>query len=273
MIEILAYEFFRNALIAGVLASIACGVVGAYVVVKRMVALSGGISHSAFGGIGAGYYLGINPLLGAVIFSLGAALGIGYASRRAGQYVDTIIGTMWAAGMALGILLISWAPGYAPDLFSYLFGNILFVPVSDLVVMGVLDLLIVGTVALYYNEFLAISFDEEFASVLNIRVERLYLLLLCITALTVVMLIRVVGIILIIALLTIPAAIARQYTHNLQKLMVFAILLGIAFTFSGMWLSYLADIPSGSTIILIASAAYGASILSQKWSVRTEGDR
>ncbi|MBN1193741.1 MAG: metal ABC transporter permease [Methanomicrobiaceae archaeon] len=258
MIEIIGYEFFQHALIAGFLASIACGIIGTYVVVKKISFISGGISHSAFGGIGLGYLLGFEPLLGAIVFSLGSALGIGIASRH-GEEEDTVIATMWATGMAMGILFISRAPGYAPDLLSYLFGNILFVPTQDLVVMVVLNAVIIGVVYLLYNEFLAITFDEEFASIMNIPVDRVYLLLLCLIALTVVMLIRIVGVILVIALLTIPAAIARQHLTSIHRIMALAILLGIVFTFAGIWISALANVPSGAGIILIGASTYGIS--------------
>ena len=265
MIEILGFEFFRNALAAGLLASIACGIMGTYVVVKKISFISGGISHSAFGGIGLGYLLGFSPITGAIIFSLAAALGIGIAGKKGGENEDTLIATMWATGMALGILFISLAPGYAPDLMSYLFGNILFVPTEDLTLMLILDAAIVCIVWLFYNEFLAISFDEEFASIMNIPVERLYLLLLCLIALTVVMLIKIVGVILVIALLSIPAAIAEQHSENLKKIMFIAIILGIVFTFTGMWISYLADVPSGATIIIVAAIAYLISMGLQKF--------
>jgi zinc transport system permease protein len=261
MIDILTYAFFQHALAAGVLMSVACGIIGAYVVVKRIALISGGISHSAFGGIGLGYLLGFDPILGALVFSLASALGIGVASRVAGEYEDTLIATMWATGMALGILFVSLAPGYAPDLFSYLFGNILFIPTSDLLLMLALDLLIVGVVYLFYNELLAVTFDEEFASIMNIPVQRISLLLLCLTALTVVMLIRAVGVILVIALLTLPAAIGRQHSTRLPHIMGIAIILGILFTFCGMWLSYLLTVPSGASIILISAVCYAASTL------------
>lgn len=261
MIDILAFPFFQHALIAGVLISIACGIIGSYVVVKKIALISGGISHSAFGGIGLGYLLGFDPILGALVFSLASALGIGVASRVAGEHEDTLIATMWAVGMALGILFVSLAPGYAPDLFSYLFGNILFIPASDLVLMLALDLLIVGVVSLFYNELLAVTFDEEFASIMNIPVQRISLLLLCLTALTVVMLIRAVGVILVIALLTLPAAIGRQHSVRLPRIMGIAIILGILFSFSGMWVSYLLAVPSGASIILIGAAVYAASTL------------
>jgi zinc transport system permease protein len=256
MLEILGYEFFRNALLAGILASIACGIIGSYVVVKRMVALSGGISHAAFGGIGLGYFLGFDPILGAVGFALAVSTGIGILREKAVQNLDTLIGAVWAAGMAIGILFISLTPGYAPDLFSYLFGNILLVPQGDLLLMGVLALVIIGAVIIVYSPLLAVTFDEEYARVMNLPVTGLMLLLLGLTALTVVMLIRVVGIILVIALLTLPAAIAREYAGEMRRMMVLAVAGGMVFTFSGIWLSYLFDIPSGATIILVSVAAY-----------------
>ena len=256
MLEILGYEFFRNALLAGLLASIACGIIGSYVVVKRMVALSGGISHAAFGGIGLGYFLGFDPILGAVGFALAVSTGIGILREKAVQNLDTLIGAVWAAGMALGILFISLTPGYAPDLFSYLFGNILLVPQGDLLLMAVLALVIIGAVIIVYSPLLAVTFDEEYARVMNLPVTALMLLLLGLTALTVVMLIRVVGIILVIALLTLPAAIAREYAGEMRRMMVLAVAGGMIFTFSGIWLSYLFDIPSGATIILVSVIAY-----------------
>jgi zinc transport system permease protein len=256
MLEILGYEFFRNALLAGLLASIACGIIGSYVVVKRMVALSGGISHAAFGGIGLGYFLGFDPILGAVGFALAVSTGIGILREKAVQNLDTLIGAVWAAGMALGILFISLTPGYAPDLFSYLFGNILLVPQGDLLLMAVLAVVIIGAVIIVYSPLLAVTFDEEYARVMNLPVTALMLLLLGLTALTVVMLIRVVGIILVIALLTLPAAIAREYAGEMRRMMVLAVAGGMIFTFLGIWLSYLFDIPSGATIILVSVVAY-----------------
>ena len=203
-----------------------------------------------------GYFLGIDPVLGAIGFSLASALGIGVVSRRTHQRVDTVIGVMWAIGMALGIILIDLTPGYAADLMSYLFGSILTVPSFDVLLMLLLDGVIISVVALLYKEFLVLSFDEEFATVIGIPVERLYLILLCLVAITVVMLMRIVGLILVIALLTIPAAISGQFTSNLKKMMLLSTLLGIAFTTSGLWLSYAFDLTSGATIILVAGVAF-----------------
>ncbi|HQP72112.1 MAG TPA: metal ABC transporter permease [Methanoculleus sp.] len=260
MLEVLGFEFFRNALLAGVLASIACGIIGTYVVVRRMVSVSGGISHAAFGGVGLGYYLGIDPLLGATVFTVATALGMGALEIRARQQMDTIIGAVWAAGMALGILFVYLTPGFAPDLFSYLFGNILLVPRGDILLMAVLVVIIVAIVSLFYLEFQAVTFDPDYARVMNLPVERLSLLLLVLVALTVVMLIRVVGIILVIALLTIPAAISRLYTGRVWSMMLLATGLGALFTLIGIGLSYVLNVPSGATIILVSTAAYAAAL-------------
>jgi zinc transport system permease protein len=255
MLEALQYQFMQNALIAGLLASVACGIVGTYVVVKKITFISGGIAHASFGGIGLGYLIGISPVLGALFFALASALGIGLITRKTRLPEDTIIGILWAMGMALGIIFIGLAPGYAPDLFSYLFGNILTVPSSDLILMLILDTTIIGVVALFYKEFLTLSFDEEYSMVVGIPVEILYLLLLCMIALTVVILLRVVGMILVIALLTIPAALARQFTYNLRKMMLLAIAFGALLTFGGLWLSYVLDLASGATIVLLGGVA------------------
>jgi zinc transport system permease protein len=252
MLEVLQYDFMRNALAAGVLAAVACGIVGVYVVVKRIVFISGGIAHASFGGVGLGFLLGINPVLGALFFTLASALGMGTLSRRASLPEDTVIGIFWAVGMALGVIFVGLSPGYAVDLFSYLFGNILFVSTSDLVLMLILDAVIALVVFLLYKEFLAISFDEEFGIVVGVPVERLYLILLCLIALTVVVLIKVVGVILVIAMLTIPAAVAKQFTYNIKKMMFYSALLGIIFVLCGLWLSYELDIASGATIVIVS---------------------
>jgi len=258
---VLQYEFMRNALMAAVLVSVACGIVGTYVVVRRIVFISGGISHAAFGGIGLGYLLGVNPILAALPFSIVSAVSIGIISKKTKVSEDTAIGVMWPVGMALGILFIHLSPGYAPDLFSYLFGSILTVPRIDLVMMLVLDAVIVVVVLLFYREFQAISFDEEFSEVVGVPTQNLYLLLLCLVGLSVVVLIRVVGVILVIALLTMPAAFSRHFTSNINKLMVLSIGMGMAATVTGLLFSYLFDLPSGATIVLILGAALLSSSL------------
>ncbi|HUV35364.1 MAG TPA: metal ABC transporter permease [Patescibacteria group bacterium] len=255
MIEALQYEFMRNALLAAVLVGVACGIVGTLVVVKRIVFISGGIAHAAFGGIGLGYLLGVNPVLTAIPFSLLAALGIGTLSRKIEISEDSAIGILWSLGMALGILFIGLAPGYAPDLFSYLFGSILTVPLSDIYVMLALDLIIIVLVALFYKELVASSFDEEFSGLLGVPTRIIYMLLLCLVALSIIVLIRVVGIILVIALLTIPAAIARQWTARMHRMMIAAAAVAVVLGILGLWVSYLLDIASGATIVLLLATA------------------
>ncbi len=267
--EILQYGFMQRALMAGILVSITCGVIGTYVVVRRMVFISGGISHSAFGGIGLGYLVGIDPVLGAMLFAIGSALGIGAISRRTRLPEDTAIGILWAVGMALGIIFIGLSPGFAPDLFGYLFGNILSVSFSDLIIMVALTALILVVVSLLFKEFLSLSFDEEFAKVSGVPTGWLYLILVVLIALSVVVLIRAVGIILLIALLTIPAAISRQFVSSLKKMMLLSILLSIVFVVSGLWLSYVLDLASGATIILFSGVMFLASLGLSRWRSRS----
>ncbi len=261
MIEALQYEFMRNALIATVLVGVACGIVGTLVVAKRIVFISGGIAHAAFGGVGLGYLVGVNPILTAIPFSVLAALGIGTMSRKMKISEDSAIGILWSVGMALGILFVSLSPGYAPDLFSYLFGSLLTVPVSDIVLMLVLDSVIIALVTLFFKELVAASFDEEFSEILGVPTRVLYLLLLCLVALSIIVLIRVAGIILVIALLTIPAVIARQFTARMSRMMIVATAVAVFLTIIGLWLSYLFDIASGATIVLVLAAAFFLSTI------------
>jgi zinc transport system permease protein len=262
------YPFLQHALLAGVLASVACGIIGSYVVTRKISYIAGSISHTVLGGLGAARYFQVvhgwdwfEPLYGAVLASLIAALAIGLVSMKARQREDTVIGALWAVGMAAGILFISQTPGYNEDLMSYLFGSILMVSAQDLWLIAGLDLLVVIIGALFYNQFLAICFDEEFARLRGIRVEGFYLLLLCMTALTVVLLVTVVGIIMVIAIITLPAAVAGEFTKRLWHMMLLSALLTVLFTTTGLALSYGPNLPAGATIIMIAGAAYLLSVV------------
>jgi zinc transport system permease protein len=259
MLELFQYPFMQKALIAAVLVSIACGMVGSYVVIKRIVSLSGAISHAAFGGVGLGYFLGVNPVLAAIPFSIISAMAIGGVRQITNISEDTSIGILWSVGMAIGVIFINLTPGYAPDLFSYLFGSILTVNNTDLYIMLILDLIIIATVYLFRREFLAVSFDEEFSKVVGLPALLIYMLLLALVALSVVVLIKVVGVILLIALFTIPAAISKQYTYNLRKLMVLATIIGIILTSLGLILSYIFNLASGATIVMVLAAAFAIS--------------
>jgi zinc transport system permease protein len=259
MLEIFQYQFMQRALIAAVLVSVACGVVGSYVVIKRIVSLSGAISHAAFGGVGIGYFLGVNPVLAAIPFSVISAIAIGGVKQISDVSEDTSIGILWSVGMAIGVIFINLTPGYAPDLFSYLFGSILTVNNTDLYIMFILDMIIIVTVYLFRREFLAVAFDEEFSKVVGLPALLVYMLLLALVALSVVVLIKVVGVILLIALFTIPAAISKQYTYNLKNLMILATILGIVLTTLGLILSYIFNLASGATIVMVLATAFAIS--------------
>ena len=261
--DLMQYDFLQNALLTGVLASVSCGVVGTYVVTRRISYLAGGIAHSVLGGMGLALYLQrvhemkwLHPLHGALLAGMLAALIIGVVSLKAKQREDTVIGAIWAIGMAVGVLFISRTPGYDQDLMSYLFGNILMVTPAELKLIFRLDVLVVLVTAFFYNQFAAVSFDEEFAGLRGVPVEFFYLLLLLLTALTVVLLVSVVGLIMVIALLTLPVAIAANFARTLWQIMLLSIALSIAFTGGGLALSYGPDLPSGATIILLAGAVY-----------------
>ncbi len=260
MWDALQFEFMRNALVAGVLVSIICGVLGTLVVVNRIVFISGGIAHAAYGGIGLALYLGFSPSVGAVLFSVVVSMIMGMASLKSKERADTVIGVMWAVGMALGIIFTELTPGYNVDLMSYLFGSILSVPRADIWYMFCLALLVSGVISFFYKEFMALSYDEEFSFVVGIPVKTLYLGLLVLISLSVIGIIRVVGLILVIALLTIPPYIAEKYTFSLSKMMVLSSLLGILFTVMGLYLSYRFDLASGATIIMVAGVAFFLSL-------------
>jgi zinc transport system permease protein len=279
--DALGFAFMRYALAAGVLVSIACGIMGTFVVVKRIVFVSGGIAHAAYGGIGLGYYIkytllpllfagsalaqdprpGALPLGGAIVFSLGAAVVMGLVQRRTRERADTIIGVLWAIGMAVGIIFVDLSEGYKVDLMSYLFGSILAVEPVELLVMLALDAVVITVVVLFYKELVAISFDETFATVENVPVDAIYVVLLCLIALTVVMMMRVVGLIMVIAMLTMPAAIAGQFVRDLRRTMIWAVVLGVVFTVVGLWLSFSWNLTSGASIILVAGGSYLLSLV------------
>jgi zinc transport system permease protein len=254
----------RNALAAGLLASIICGIMGTLVVVNRIVFLSGGIAHAAYGGIGLAFYLGWPYLAGTLGFSLAAALLMAAVTLKDRHRADTVIGVIWALGMACGIILIDLSPGYNVDLMSYLFGSILTVPDRDLWIMVGMGLVILAMVTVYYKDLLALSYDEEFARIRGVPVTGLYFLLIGMLAVTVVMVIQVVGLILVIALLTIPPFIMERYARSLLQMMIGSSLLGVVFTVAGLWLSYAFDLTSGASIILVAGLCFFVNLLLQR---------
>ena len=254
--------FLRYALFAGLLASIPFGVIGTYVIVRRISYIAGAVAHCVLGGIGASLYLRAShgwawchPLIGALAAALLAAFVIGLVSLRARQREDTVIGALWAVGMATGLMFIARTPGYI-DPMSYLFGNILLISRSDIWLIAGLDLIVLCVVIIFHNKLLAVCFDQEFARVRGLHVDAYYLLLLCLTALTVVLLVSIVGIVMVIALLTLPAAIASHFARRLWEMMALAVVFCMIFASLGLGVSYVHDLPSGATIILLAGGTY-----------------
>lgn len=267
IVEMLSLPFMQRVLLAGLLASIAAGVVGTFVVVKRMSSISGGIAHAAFGGVGLGFLLGFSPMLGAAIFGVLSGVGVGLAHRHFGSTLDSAISIFWSIGMALGVLFIALAPGYAPDLTSYLFGSILFVSWEYVTFVAALDGLIVFICWWQYVELQAVAFDEEFAAVVGLPVERLLLGLLALVAISVVTLMQVVGIILAIALLTIPAETVRPWSRSLGQMMLGAGIVSAVSTTGGIVGSFVlaegydVSVPSGPLVILLSVVFYAVSRL------------
>jgi len=263
-LDLFQYDFMRNALAAGLAASVLCAVIGIYVILNRIVFISDGIAHAAFGGIGLGYYLGLDPLAFGICSTLVTAAGIGMVSGRHRVSEDTAIGVFLATGMALGIMLMSLSKGYAKDLFGYLFGDILAVTFSDVLLILALTSVVLILVFLLYKELLILSFDSVYGEAMGLPVQSLRLLLLGMVAFSVVVLIKIVGIIMVIALLTIPGAISRQHLKGLPGLMAGSVLLGSIFVAVGLIVSYMLDVPSGATIILTAAIVFFLSTLASR---------
>lgn len=257
LIALFNFGFFRNAFLAAIVASITCGIIGTYIVSRRIVFISGGITHASFGGIGMGYYFGFDPILGAIAFGILSALGIEFFTKRADLREDSAIAMLWSLGMALGVIFIFLTPGYAPNLMSYLFGNILTVSKGDLIYLFILAVFVIGFFLTFYRMIIFVSFDEEFALTNNAPVRLFNALLISLVALTIVLNIRVVGIILVMSLLTIPQAIANLFTKRFDIMMIYSILFGFVGSIAGLAFSYIYDIPSGAAIIFTLVVLYG----------------
>ena len=260
MIEDLALPFMQNALVAALLAAVCCGIVGTLVVANRMVFLAGGAAHAAYGGVGLAYFLALPVLPVTVVFTVAAALAMAAITLRHIEDTDTVIGVLWAAGMAFGIILLDLTPGYKPDLMSYLFGSIITVPTADLYALAGLNLLLLATTLRHYNGFVAMAFDREFAAVRGVPVGFLHCLLTALAAVAVVLLIRVAGLILIIALLSVAPSLAVRRSASLWRAMVWASLLNAVFCLSGLLLAYQFNLTSGAAIIAVAATVFFISL-------------
>lgn len=260
------YSFLRNAIIVSLLASIACGISGSFVVKKKMTFVSGGLAHAILGGIGIAYFLKLNTFVGAIIFALIFSFIITISKIKAHQEEDTIIGVLWAIGMAVGIIFMYITPGYNVDLLSFIFGNILMVETKDIFVVLILDVVIFSIFFFMYYHFLYASFDEEFLEVRGLSVNLIYFILLALISITIVILIKIVGLILVIALLTLPSVIASLFSKTLKKMILISIFFSILFTMSGIFLAFQFNLPAGACIIIFAGIIYLLVLILKKFN-------
>lgn len=258
------YTFLQNAILGTILASIITGIIGSIIVEKKLVMLSGGIAHISFGGIGLGYLLNINPLYSAFVFSIFSSIGIVRLNNSKKSYTDVFIGIFWSLGMALGILFIYLNPGYPPDVNSYLFGDILTITKADLIMTGITAFIIVSIFTFFYNYWLAYFFDADFFYVRNFKKKTFDYILFILIAIAIISLIKLVGIILVIALLTVPPSMAKLFSKKFKMIIIYSIIFSLIFSLTGLYVSYILNIPSGASIIIISSIIYFVTLIIKK---------
>ncbi|MBR2061658.1 MAG: metal ABC transporter permease [Tidjanibacter sp.] len=249
--DIFEYRFLANAVAAAILCGVCCGIVGTYMVVRRLVFLGGGITHSSFGGIGLAYYLGINPLVGAGVFAVLSAVGIEASSRKGEVREDSAIGIMWSVGMAIGILFIYLTPGYVPNLMNFLFGNILTVTSLNIKLLAALALLLVVMFAIWHRQVMFVAFDREYAESQGVRTGLVAYTVAVLTAITIVLSIKAVGIVMLISLLTIPPVIANSLSGSYRKITILSVVIAIVGNLAGLYMSYRMDVPTGAATIFL----------------------
>jgi len=254
--SLLHYQFFQNAILGGLLTCIVCGMVGSYIVARRLVFISGGITHTSFGGLGLGFYLGINPIFSALLFSIASAFGVEWLSKKQGIREDSAIAAFWALGMALGVIFIFLTPGYAPNLSAYLFGNILLITSTDLFLLAGLAILLIVVFILFFNQILYTAFDREFAQTKGIPVRLIEQLMMLAIAVSIVFSIRLVGIMLLMSQLTIPQMTANLFTSRFKNLIFLSIGWGILGCLGGLFISYYINVPSGAAVVLVQTALF-----------------
>lgn len=267
--NLLQYTFFQHALLGSLLASIACGIIGTYIVTRRLVFISGGITHASFGGIGIGLFAGISPILSAAVFSVFSAFGVEWLSKRSDMREDSAIAVFWTLGMAIGIIFTFLSPGFAPDLSAFLFGNILTITVEDLLMLGILSVVLILFFALFIHPIIYIAFDREFARSRGIPVVFFEYILMMFIALTIVSCLRMVGIVLAISLLTIPQMTANLFTYNFKKIIGLSIGIGFLSCLGGLFFSYYLNVPSGASIIFFSILIYVICKLIRSLSIRS----
>lgn len=254
--DIFEYHYLANAVIACILSGITCGIIGTYIVARRMVFLCGGITHASFGGLGIAFYLGANPILGATIFAVLSALGIEYAANKTKIREDSAIGLMWGIGMAMGALFMSLRPGYTSgDLSSFLFGNIISVTNSDVIALGILTLLLIVGAIIWLKPIMYMAFDRDFASAAGVKTTLIGYIMSVVTAVTIVLSIRVMGIVLLVSLMTMPVVIVNSITKQYDKIAIYSSIVAAIGALIGIIVSYYFEVPSGPAIIFVLTLA------------------
>ena len=256
ILELFNYTFFQHALLGSLFASIACGIIGTYIVTRRLVFISGGITHASFGGIGIGLYTGISPILAAAVFSVLSAFGVEWLSKRKDMREDSAIAVFWTFGMAIGIIFSFLAPGFTPDLSAFLFGNILTITLADIWMLVILSIILIGFFYFFLTPVIYIAFDREYARSQRIPVRLFEYILMMFIALTIVACLRMIGIVLVISLLTLPQMTANLFTHSFKKIIFMSIGIGFISCSGGLLLSYQLQVPSGAAIIFFSILVY-----------------
>lgn len=267
MLELLEYSFFKNAIAGISIISIASAIIGSYIITRRMVSIAGGITHACFGGLGLGYFIGINPIITASIFAIASSIGVEWLSTRCKVREDSAIAVVWALGMAIGVLFVFLTPGYVPELNSFLFGNILTISTEDLWLFGIFTILLILFFTIYYHKIIAIAFDRDYAKVSHLPVKTISYIMTIFIAICIVLTIRLIGIMLLISMLSLPQMIAEIYCHKFKSIILTAIAISFLSGISGLLLSTIIDVPCSATIVLILVILFIASHLI-KWMLR-----
>lgn len=266
--ELFQYSFFQHALLGSLLTAIACGIAGTYIVARRLVFISGGITHASFGGLGLGFYLGSNPILMALLFAVLSAFGVEWASKTQNVREDSAIAGVWSLGMALGVIFIFLTPGYAPNLSAFLFGNILTITAADIYGIAALSVALIALFTLFFHEIVYVAFDRDFARTQGLPVRLIEYVMMIFIAITIVLSIRLVGIMLLMSLLTLPQITINLFTSSFKKIIWGSVLLGFVGCVAGLILSYFLNVPSGAFIILILVLFFLLSKAIKTWRIR-----
>ncbi|MDE7411097.1 MAG: metal ABC transporter permease [Paramuribaculum sp.] len=256
MLELIDYDFFRNALIGVAVISIASAVIGTYIVTRRLAAICGGVTHACFGGLGLGYFLGINPVIMASVFAIGASAGVEWLSTRHRIRHDSAIAMVWALGMALGIIFVFMTPGYVPELTGFLFGNVLTISMTDIVAFVVFTAVLLVFVAVYYRQIVMCAFDPDFSRVVHVNVRFITYSMTVLTAICIVLTIRLVGVMLLMSMLVLPQIIAEIYCRRFRSIMLWSIVISLTGSVGGLLLSAASDVPCSAVMVLVLLGIY-----------------